>query len=108
MVERDARRGDADIVLFLELLGEALWKVPRCGILDVGQARDAVFCTRRCIRMDYTGPHEVAHGFGAILIAAILDEFVQFLCKLLIECEGDALHFFRAPTRSCDRYDEFG
>jgi hypothetical protein len=42
--------------------------------------------------MHDAGPDEIAYGLGPVLISASPDQFVYFLGKLRVDCDGYALH----------------
>ncbi len=92
VVEGHARGRDAEVVVLLEPARQALGQLAGRRVVNVAQAGHALRRRGRGVGVDDAGAHQVAHGLGAVLIAARRDKGVQFLGKLLIDRDGDALH----------------
>src|SRR5262245_4350917 len=99
VVEVDVERGQRQLVVVVERLGQPLGQLAGGVIVDVDHGRHAVALgVERFRRLADAGAGEVADGLGAILVAAGRDDAIELGHELVVDGDGHALHGTTAGT----------
>src|SRR5262245_28150647 len=99
VVEVDVERGQRQLVVVVERLGQAFGQLAGGVIVDVDHGRHAVALgVERFRRLADAGAGEVADGLGAILVAPGRDDAIELGHELVVDGDGHALHGTTAGT----------
>ena len=93
VVEVDVHRGQHEMMVLVLQLGEAFGQVAGVMAVDVGKRSHAIgrFILLQARRFEFV-PEHVAHGFGAVLVTLLADQFIELPGKVLVQRNGKAIH----------------
>ena len=93
MVEMGVHRGERQLVMVVEGVGQPLGELPRVVVVDIDQRGHAIaLLVERLGRLPDAGAGEVADRLRAVLIAAGLDDAIELGHELVVDGDGHALH----------------
>src|SRR5262245_5495497 len=99
VVEVDVERGQRQLVVIVERLGQPFGQLAGGVIVDVDDGGHAVALGVEGLRrLADAGAGEVADGLGAVLVAAGRDDAIELGHELVVDGDGHALHGTTAGT----------
>lgn len=93
VVEVGVQGGDGQVVLAMLQGGQSLGQVALVMVVDVGEIGDAMAIPVPVRARGFqVRAHQVPHGFGTVLVAALGDELVKLGRQVLVNGNRDAFH----------------
>jgi len=93
VIEVSVHRGHRQVVMLVLQPRETLGQIPLMVVVDVGQIRDAVRARVTFLAQPIeVSAQDVAHRFGPVAVAALLDQPIELVREIVIERNGEAFH----------------